>query len=232
MKYLLIFLSLFVVSNLGFAMSEEIQQLKENIISLARTYQGQGDPDYKIQNSLTPLVVKLISLNPQKPVKDRLNLLFGTWKQVWGPYDYRNNNRGVDPTLGVNEIYQIISPNGFYYNVSPIYKKGSKLNPKIGYLKGEYSIDSDSDTNLNVHFVKYPGMKSRPENRDIFDFVDDAESNSLPNQTTIVPTFIVKYFFQGGALVEVYTDEDTRILYGSNGKDFKNKYLYIMTRVK
>lgn len=219
-------------SKFSLAISDESIQLKNNILTLAESYQGQGDPESKIQNSLVPLVDKLIALNPQKPVKDRLNLLAGTWKQVWGPYDYRNNNRGVDPTLGVNEIYQVISPKGFYYNVSPIFNKDSKNNPKIGYLKGEYKVDESSVTNLNVHFVKYPGMKSRPDNREIYDFVDEAENNNLPDETTIVPTIIVKVFFQGGALVEVYTDEDTRILYGSNGKDFKNKYLYVMKKVK
>jgi hypothetical protein len=220
-----------ILSMNALALSEESLHLKKNIISMAKSYEGKGDPDYKIQNTLAPLVEKLISLNPQPPVKERLNLLYGTWKQVWGPYDYRNNNRGVDPTLGVNEIYQVISKDGFYYNVSPIYKKNNKDNPRIGYLKGEYSLDNNSTTNLNVHFVKYPGMKFRPDNREIFDFVEEAENDNLPNETTIVPTLIVKYFFQGGALVEVYTDEDTRILYGSNGKDFKNKYLYIMTKV-
>lgn len=232
MKIGLFFIFAVLFSNSIFALSEESIQLKSKILTLAESYQGQGDPDYKIQNKLVPLVEKLISLNPQRPVKERLNLLAGTWKQVWGPYDYRNDSRGVDPTLGVDEIYQVISLNGFYYNVSPVYKKDSKLNPKIGYLKGEYSVDENSLTNLNVHFVKYPGMKSRPENREIYDFVDEAENNNLPDGTTIVPTIIVKLFFQGGALVEIYTDEDTRILYGSNSKDFKNKYLYVMKKVK
>ncbi len=57
-----------------------------------------------------------------------------------------------------------------------------------------------------------------------------AESGTLPNQVTIVPTFIVRLFFGGGTLIEVYTDETIRILYGSNNDEFKTKYLYVMVR--
>ena len=49
---------------------------------------------------------------------------------------------------------------------------------------------------------------------------------------TIVPSIIVKLFFGSGALREVYTDTNLRILYGSNGKDFTKEAIYIMTRVK
>jgi hypothetical protein len=75
-------------------------------------------------------------------------------------------------------------------------------------------------------------MKNRPTERAIYDYVDEAERDQLPSQITIVPSFLVKLFFGGGTLREVYTDQDLRILYGSNGKEFKNQYLYIMTKVK
>lgn len=74
-------------------------------------------------------------------------------------------------------------------------------------------------------------MKTRPTDREFYDFVAEAEADALPNQKTIVPTWIVKLFFRGGSLIEVYTDNDVRILYGSNKSDFKNKYLYVMKRV-
>ena len=59
-----------------------------------------------------------------------------------------------------------------------------------------------------------------------------AESGDLRNRTTIVPTIIVKLFFGGGALREVYTDENLRILYGSDGKHFDKEFIYVMTIVK
>lgn len=75
-------------------------------------------------------------------------------------------------------------------------------------------------------------MKTRPTEKAIYQYVDEAERNQLPTQITVVPKPIVRLFFGGGTLREIYTDKDLRILYGSNNKEFKNQYLYIMTRVK
>jgi hypothetical protein len=210
--------------------SMTIEELKSELVLRASKYTGQGDPDYKIQNELEPFVNRMIELNPQAPVKDRLHLLYGVWKQVWGPYDYRDDTRRVDPSIGVNEIYQVIDPDGFYYNVSPSYKNGNLKKEKINYLKGQYSLSKTNPNGLDVKFLKFPGMSKRPEGRPIYDFVKEAEEGTLPNQVTIVPTFIVRIFFGGGTLVEVYTDETIRILYGSNKDEFKKKYLYVMIR--
>ncbi len=232
MKTLLLIVTL-LFSNLTFAnYYEEINSLKLTIVKTAEKYQGQGDPEFKIQNELEPLVQKLLTLKPQPKVNERLPLLFGVWKQVWGPYDYKKNNRGVDPTLNAKEIYQVISPEGFYYNVSPNLDAESKIEKKINYLKGKYNLSKNDSVGLDVKFVKFIGMKNRPTERPIYKYVDEAERDQLPTQITIVPSPIVKLFFGGGTLREVYTDEDLRILYGSNGKEFKNQYLYIMTRVK
>ena len=207
-----------------------LEELKTELVSRASKYSGLGDPDYKIQNELEPFVNRMIELNPQAPVKDRLPQLYGVWKQVWGPYEYRDDNRQVDPTLGVNEIYQVIDPDGFYYNVSPNYKKGDRKKERINYLKGQYRLSKKNPNGLDVKFRKFPGMSKRPISRPIFDFVQEAETGTLPNQVTIVPTFIVRLFFGGGTLIEVYTDETIRILYGSNNDEFKTKYLYVMVR--
>ncbi len=211
---------------------QEIKLIKETIIKTSEKYQGQGDPDFKIQKELEPLVNRLLTLEPQANVIDRLPLLFGVWKQVWGPYEYRKNDRSVDPTLNPKEIYQVISSEGFYYNVSPNMNPKSKTEKNINYLKGRYVLSQKDPNGLDVKFVKFIGMKNRPTEKPIYQYADEAERNQLPTQITVVPKIIVKLFFGGGTLREVYTDEDLRILYGSNNKEFKNQYLYIMTRVK
>jgi hypothetical protein len=208
----------------------EIAEMKRELIYLASQFTGQGDPDFKIQNQLEPYVERLLKMNPQPPVKERLTLLHGVWKQVWGPYDYRNDERGVDPTLEVTEIYQVVDPDNFYYNVSPNYKNGDRSRERINYLKGQYSLSKSDPNGLDVRFVKFPGMSQRPIGRPIYDFVKEAEDGTLPNMITVVPTPIVRLFFTGGTLREIYTDETLRILYGSNTKEFKKKYLYIMIR--
>jgi hypothetical protein len=211
---------------------DEVQALKQNIITTAQKYEGQGDPDFKIQKELEPIVQRLLLLNPQPKAQERLHLLYGVWKQVWGPYEYRKNNRGVDPTLEPKEIYQVISPEGFYYNVSPNLDKKTKKEKNINYLRGQYTLSKTDPNGLDVKFTKFIGMSKRPQDRAIYDFVDEAERDQLPNQITVVPRLIVKYAFGGGTLREIYTDENLRILYGSNKDEFKNQYLYIMTKIK
>ena len=222
-----------LISGQAFASNyEDIKVLKELIVSTAAKYQGQGDPDFKIQNELEPLVNKLLTLDPQLTVINRLPLIFGVWKQVWGPYEYKKNDRSVDPTLNAKEIYQVVSPEGFYYNVSPNMEAKSRTEKNINYLKGQYTLSKKDPNGLDVKFVKFIGMKTRPTEKAIYQYVDEAERNQLPTQITVVPKPIVRLFFGGGTLREIYTDKDLRILYGSNNKEFKNQYLYIMTRVK
>lgn len=232
MKLILLTVCVLFSIQISASVDEEVKLLKEVIVKTAEKYQGEGDPDFKIQRELEPFVEKLLTLAPQSKVVDRLPLLFGVWTQVWGPYEYRKSDRSVDPTINPKEIYQVISPEGFYYNVSPNMNPKSKAEKNINYLKGRYVISKQDPNGLDVKFVKFIGMKNRPTEKPIYQYVDEAERNQLPSQITIVPRPIVKLFFGGGTLREIYTDEDLRILYGSNNKEFKNQYLYIMTRVK
>lgn len=210
---------------------EAISDLKIQILTLAKSYEGQGDPDQSKQKTIEILVQKLIKESPMPPIADRISVLAGAWKQVWGPYDYRNDNGGVDPTLGVNEIYQVVFADGYYYNVAPYYPNEDKSREQIGLLRGKFKLDSEDPNGLRVKFTKYPGIEPRPEGINLWELAALSEANQLENQVTIVPTWIVKLFFGGGKLEEVYTDQDLRILYGSNGKKNSRRSIYIMSRV-
>lgn len=214
-----------------FAKAQTVAEIKMELITTAQKYEGLGDPDFKIQNTLEPIVKKLLATAPpQKPIKDRIPVLAGTWKQVWGPYDYRNGDRGVDPELGVLEIYQMVSSDGYYYNVSPQYKNGDKNQERIGLLRGEFELNKKDDNALDVEFVSFKGVEGRPTDK-IWTLAALSEAGTLENEITIVPSWIVKLFFGGGTLIEVYTDADLRVLYGTGGQ-FDEPYLYVMTRVK
>lgn len=225
------FIAVFILSSVVHAESTGLKQAKRELLQTAKSFEGQGDPDYRIQNTLEPLVEKVLrAAPPQKSIAERLPVLAGTWKQVWGPYDYRNNKRGVDPELGVKEIYQYVNINGYYYNVSPQYKNGDKKNERIGLLRGKYKLSKTDPNGLDVEFVRFKGVEGRPTEK-IWTLAPLSESGKLKNEITIVPSLIVKLFFGGGTLIEIYTDKDLRILYGV-GANFDDPYLYVMTRVK
>lgn len=230
MKKVLAIFSLFVILNVD-ARAESARSadaIKAEILELAQRYAGQGDPDFSKQNSLNILVEELLKVAPQPPVSERLDLLYGTWYQVWGPYDYRGDDRGIDPNLTLDEIYQVIFAGGYYYNVTPLQK-----NDRIGLLRGKFKLVSDAPNLLKVRFTRFPGNRGRPEDLEIWELPALAEERELPDKTSIVPGIIVKLFFGGGYLREVYTDRDLRITYGSECReDRENEYIYIMTRVE
>ncbi|MGY8904061.1 MAG: hypothetical protein ACKVIH_05875 [Burkholderiales bacterium] len=210
----------------------ELSQIKAEIITLAQSFAGQGDPDFSKQKAFDTLIQKLLLANPQPPLKERLPLLHGAWKQVWGPYDYRNKQRGIDPELGVDEIYQVLFAGGYYYNVSPLYTDGDRRRERIGLLRGEFKFDAERPNVLLVRFTQYPGLSARPKPPDSLpDLAAQLESGTLKSDASIVPTWVVRLFFGSGALNEVYTDADLRILYGADSNRFENPALYIMTRV-
>lgn len=230
MKALALFLSVYPM--ISFAQTQpDVSELKAQIVSLAASFSGQGDPDFSKQKSLEVLVQRLIEKNPMPPVKERIDTIAGVWKQVWGPYDYRNEDRGVDPELGTGEIYQVVSKDGYYYNVSPLYKNGDRNKERIGLLRGEFVLDKKSNDQLRVKFIRYPGVEPRPSNVNIWELAAQAEAGTLENEISIVPTWIVRLFFNSGFLREVYTDGDLRLVYGSSTRASSKPALYVMTRV-
>jgi hypothetical protein len=209
----------------------DVASLKRQILDLARSYQGEGDPDFSRQASLDVLVSKLVEAAPRSSVADRISLIQGAWKQEWGAYDYRNDDRGVDPELGTQEIYQVVFPGGYYYNASYLYRDGDRRKERIGLLRGEYSFDPEHDDRLRVRFTNYPGLRARVEGKELWELPALAESGQLEDTISIVPTWIVRLFFGRGSLREVYTDHDLRLTYGSDKKNFDREILYVMSRV-
>lgn len=223
-----------LASQVGMAQSslETTESLKEQIFELAKSYEGQGDPDQSKQKILEVLVQKLIQQNQMPPIKDRISILAGAWKQVWGPYDYRNDNGGIDPKLGIKEIYQVVFADGYYYNVAPYYPSEDNSREQIGLLRGEFKLDASDPNGLRVRFTNYPGVEPRPMDVKLWELPSLADAGKLKNKVTIVPTWIVRLFFGRGKLEEVYTDQDMRILYGSKGKKGARRSIYVMSRVR
>jgi hypothetical protein len=208
----------------------DIEALKAEVVALAASFAGQGDPDYTIQHALEGVIAPLLAAAPPPPVADRLPFLYGAWKQVWGPYDYRNDDRGVDPNLGLDEIYQVVSPDGYYHNVSPLYRNADPTRERIGLLKGRYRLARGLDDALQVRFVDYPGFSARPAGYTLPELPPALEAGQIANDIEIVPSAVVKLFFGTGALREVYTDADLRLVYGASDTSFTDAYLYVMTR--
>lgn len=209
-----------------------VTQLKKEILRLAKSYEGKGDPDQSLQKTLDVLVEQLVAKVSMPPVSERIALIEGVWKQVWGPYDYRDEKGGVDPTLGFREIYQVVFADGYYYNVAPYFPEGNQSKEQIGYLRGEFELDTQNKNGLRVKFTRYPGVKTRPTCLDIWELPALSEAGEVENEITLVPTPVVIATFKGGTLDEVYTDEHLRLVYGTSFRPDARRFLYVMSRVE
>lgn len=211
------------------ANAERVAALKAEIVRLARSVEGRPDPDFKIQNRFDPLIEDLLLEAAPPPLTERLDALAQPWRQIWGPYDYRGDSRGVDPDFAaLDEIYQVVFRGGYYYNVTPLKREDGE---RIGLLRGDYRLSERAVDTLRVRFTAFRGARSRPADRPIWSLAADAEAGRLANEVTIVPRLIVRLFFGGGALREVYTDDSMRIAYGADSEtDRRGEALYVMER--
>ena len=202
-----------------------VKQVKSNIMQIAQNFSGMGDPDGQIQAQLQIQVDRLIALSPQKRVKDRLDLIVGPWKQIFGPYEF-SAERSENSTLDPEHVYQIVYEDGYYYNVGQNNYFGAKV---ISALRGIYELQDDGL--LAVQFTdvrfRWGTLEEATDYVSLPALIENKEIRSLR-----IPDFFTGPIFRiTGTLREVYTDQDMRILYGSTSDGTFDDYIYIMKRV-
>ena len=225
----ILFSMLLIAATPGWACNSDA---KQQLIAKATDFKGQSDPDRSKQQAMEVLVKQLLVDCPPAPLAQRLPLISGAWQQVWGPYTYRDRSRGVDKTLDPNNIYQVVFPEGFYYNVSPDRDSEGKSKNRTVLLRGEYRLDEKDPTRLSVKFTnlqKLPGEQADPLT---YGNLPQQVVNQQLQPKNILPGWFVRLIFGGGSLQEVYTDDDLRITYGSSKSNLKNNYIYVLKRVK
>jgi len=207
-----------------------VDDLKAEILLIAQDNLGKPDQDFRIQNTLVPYVNKLLKVAPQKPIKERITALVGRWQQVWGPYEYRKYDRTVDPTTDPSLIFQVIFKGGYYYNVANTIDEKTGLSDGTTLLRGKFKIGAGND--LNVRFTNLKKINGfPPAGLSYTDLAALSENDELEGERTVLPGFIVRLFFGGGTLKEVYTDDTMRITYGTS-RQADAPFLYVLKRVQ
>jgi hypothetical protein len=204
------------------------EAVKAELLAVARSHKGEGDPELRIQQELEPYVRRLIQLAPQPPISQRKNRLVGAWHQVWGPYDYRKNDkRGVDPASDADHIYQVVFAEGYYYNVANVLNPKNRQPKLTILLRGEYAF---TETNqVNVRFTNMRKLKPLPPSASTYASLPArSEAKQLPGEKKVLWDWLVPILIGKGTLEEVYTDADLRLTYGSSPG---RPYLYVLERV-
>lgn len=99
---------------------------------------------------------------------------------------------------------------------------------------GRERVESDygNENLLEIQFTNLRRIKTLPTSGLTFiDLPALSEARKLPGESTLLPAFLVRWFFGGGYLKEVYTDSDLRIAFGSDKSDQIKNYIYVLKRV-
>jgi hypothetical protein len=199
---------------------DRIAELKQQILDISRTAQGEydgDDNDPTVRAKLDPLVSELVKLVPARSETEKLPQVVGAWKQVWadGP---GGGSPGSGGALG-NAVFQVVFPDGYYWNVAKNKIAGVEA---MGFLRGKFEIDVDK---LNIEFTKSVGAPGwSPAGTESYMLAMRAEVGAYDLVPTPGP------IGKKGFLANTYVDEDIRICTGG-GDDFgTGTYLYVLER--
>lgn len=220
MRLVFISLLLGIVSN-AFALDPLIKDLRDEVVSLARTYEGKSDLDGKLQQEIELKVQELERVLPNLTMQEKAAKIAGPWRQVFGPYSATGDGKIPFGTDTAN-IYQIIFPEGFFYNVAV--SKVSGLRAVI-LLKGEYKV---TDEAIEGVFVRNSVLVRGIPSERLFELPAQLEAGTL--RPVHLPRSL-KPVGLGGQLLEVYADDEIRILRGKT-ESFVRPALYVMERAK
>lgn len=200
---------------------QEIERIKTEILELAYSFVGDVDLDGSKQAIIEEKIEELRNYIPHLSMQEKAEKVIGAWRQVWGPYAFDGSDsvpRGMD----VNNIYQVIDADGFYYNFAK-YNFGPIRSRT--FLRGNFEIASDR---IDVEFnqtglilgerdTPMPLLTQKLENREV--------------RAVRFPDFLPPVGI-GGALIEIYADDDIRLNYGVIGDDIDSPALFVMERFK
>jgi hypothetical protein len=222
MKIFLIISSLLFSSLVFSAENQDVRvlEIKKEIISMAKSFEGKPDVDGKLQSALEEKVEQLEKIIPYSTMEEKASKIVGAWRQVFGPYSKKAD--GKIPSSSVTDhIYQVILPNGYFYNVALAEGLGLKA---VILLKGKYVVDAES---IKATFVRNSLLfKNLPSDESYYLLPEKLEKNEikvidLPKSIPPVGTT--------GELLEVYADSEIRILRGKS-PTFKKVALLIMEK--
>lgn len=198
-----------------------VTELKREIMTMARAYEGKPDVDGALQKGIEEKVQDLEKVIPHLTMQEKAQKIGGAWRQVFGPYSPTGD--GTIP-LGTNtaNIFQIIFPEGYFYNVALSEYKGLKA---IILLKGSYKV---TDEAIEGIFTRNSVMLRNPTRTPYFELPQALESGRV---SAIHLPRSLKPVGLGGQLLEVYSDNEIRILRGKTAS-FIRPALYIMERAK
>ena len=193
---LILTLSIFTSSLKADVGIKDRAELKAKLVELASGYTGKTSLKDEALKEIKPLVDALVGLSEKKSEADKKDLIIGGWRNVWS---YRNFGLNTN----YDQVYQIVSEDGYYYNFSEIALGKVKFS---GFLRGKYE---DAGDKLRIEFtsnkIKFGFYE---EGTDIVELIESFEAGEIRALSIPGPIGIK------GDLVNLYVDDTLRIVTG------------------
>ncbi len=186
---------------LGSAFQKQlIERLKAKIVAISKANQTRTDNLAAVEAELRPLISLLVRIAPQRTDAESAALLVGPWYSLWTDQSF-----GPQPP-NLSRIFQVINPNGHYYNLSETVIAGRPA--VIGALRGAYAQVPGA---FAIRFTKNgftPGVLVGKTGAEVGALAASIEAGTTPLIQVPGPIGI------GGRLGTVYVDETLRISSG------------------
>jgi len=189
---------------------------KEEIVADIKSLCLSKDSDCEKRSKFINLIdeLKAVTNYSEIQISYPVNKVAGAWKQLWTDQKYPVPKfLKLDP----NRIFQVVSKDGFYWNLSDIWAFG--VIPITGCLRGKYEKIYGSPT-LEVEFTKNGFRLFTLPSGNIIEFMNLVETGkkwilSLSGKAPKGPIGIK------GILTSIYVDDQIRIDMGTQ-YDFKD----------
>jgi hypothetical protein len=190
-----------------------IESLEAAIISVARANTTRLDNLRQIRAELEPLVGQLLALVPDVPENQDAQKVAGAWKSEW-------SDLFTSPNTDLTMVYQVVSPLGFYYNISrSTFQNGEA---RANFLRGAYV---DQGQALAIEFTSDSFAPAwLPAGADLVTIASLAESGFLQ----LEPDPTSRAVGRRGILRNVYVSDTLRIVTGNS--ETRPESLFVLTR--
>ena len=198
----------------------QIIELRNDILAkaeAARTACDHEDNTAENRAELSAMIDELVALVPQRTEAEKASQVAGAWFQVWSDNPFTEVENICFDT---NNIYQTVSPDGYYYNISQVNAFGGTL----GYfIRGVYEPGENA---LSVEFTDaYFSTEPLTAGTDLMSLTEQAENDEIV-QAQIPPTPVVSI---KGTLGNIYIDDVMRIITDGSSASGSSD-LYVMRR--
>lgn len=203
--------------------------LKTRIMDLAGKAAAKGPDAKALRGQIEDLTRELIQIAPQQPVAQRTAQLHGNWKTVLPPDEKPDKPRN-GMLVDQSRVYQVVSPHGYIYNILHVKDVKNPAKSRLGLLRGTYKVGGSDPSAVAIRYTRFIGCRACLNAPDPFQFAARAEAGTLPDSSSIVPDVMIGMVIKSGTILEVYSDSNLRIGYGTPNAKTGHRAIYVLRK--